>query len=67
MLRDVRDVFFALLVSVAVIVSGVAPLVQAEPRERRLIVLWTLAVCAFAGVVCAAVRLVRSRPGADDR
>src|SRR4029079_14196552 len=55
-LRDVRGVFFALLVSVAVIVAGVSPLVQASPDERRLILVWTLAICATAGVVYAIVR-----------
>ena len=52
-LRDTRGLFFALMVSVAVIVAGVAPLVEAEPDDRRVIVLWTLAVCAAAAaVVC---------------
>ena len=59
--------FFALLVSVAVIVAGVAPLVEAEPHERTLIVLWTLVVCAVAGVVYAVVRAAQSDrdPNAD--
>ncbi len=48
-LHDVRGVFFALLVSVAVIVAGVAPLVQAAPHERALIVLWTLVVVRRRG------------------
>ena len=60
MLRDVRGVFFALLVSVAVIVAGVTPLVQAEPHERWLIVLWTLVVCGLAGVGYAIVRAAQS-------
>ena len=64
-LRDVRGVFFALVVSVAVIVAGVAPLVQADPDERGLIVLWTLAVCAAAGIVYAIVRAVQSRRETD--
>ncbi len=59
-LRDVRGVCFALLVSVAVIVAGVTPLVQAEPHERRLIVLWTLVVCGVAGAVYAVVRAAQS-------
>ncbi len=59
-LRDVRGVFFALVVSVAVIVSGVAPLVEATPHRRGLILLWTLAVCAVAGVAYAAVRLTQA-------
>ena len=50
-LHDVRGVFFALVVSVAVVVAGVAPLVQADADERRLIVFWTLAVCGAAGIV----------------
>ena len=62
-LRDVRGVFFALLVSIAVIMAGVAPVVQAAPHERRLIVVWTLVVCAAAGVVYAIIRLTQSRRG----
>jgi hypothetical protein len=65
LLRDTRGVFFALVVSVAVIVAGVAPLVQAAPRERGLIVLWTLAVCVAAGVVFAVVRAVQTRRSTD--
>ncbi len=66
-LRDVRGLFFALLVSVAVIVAGVAPLVQAEPHQRTLIALWTLVACAVAGVVYAVVRATQSDrdPNAD--
>ena len=66
-LRDVRGVFFAMLVSLAVIVAGVAPLVQADPHERRLIVLWTLIVCGVAGVGYALVRAAESKrsPKAD--
>ncbi len=64
-LRDVRGVFFALVVSVAVIVAGVAPLVQADPSERGLIVLWTLAVCVAAGIVYAMVRAAQSRRQTD--
>jgi len=56
LLRDVRGLFFALVVSVAVIVAGVAPLVEANADDRRLIVVWTLAVCGVAGVVYAIVR-----------
>ena len=59
-LRDVRGVCFALLVSVAVIVGGVAPLIQAESHERRLIVLWTVIVCGVAGVGYAIVRATQS-------
>jgi hypothetical protein len=65
-LRDVRGVFFALLVSVAVIVAGVSPLVQAQPHERWLIVLWTLVVCGVAGVGYAFVRAAQSRTGEQD-
>lgn len=60
-LRDVRGVFFALVVSVAVIVAGVAPLVQADSHERRLVGLWTLAICVAAGVVYAVVRAVQTK------
>lgn len=60
-LRDVRGVFFALLVSVAVIVAGVTPLVEAEPHERWLIVLWTLVVCGVAAVGYAIVRARETR------
>lgn len=62
-LRDTRGVFFALLVSVAVIVGGVAPLVQAESHQRALIALWTLAVCVVAGIVYAIVRTTQSGRG----
>ena len=62
-LRDVRGLFFALIVSVAVVVAGVAPLVQAEPHERTLILLWTLAACAVAGAVYAIVSARQSRDG----
>lgn len=55
-LRDVRGVFFALVVSVAVIVAGVAPLVEADGHDRRLILLWTLVVCVAAGIVYAIIR-----------
>ena len=66
-LRDVRGVFFALLVSVAVIVAGVTPLVEASPDDRRLILVWTLVICAAAGVVYAIVRARQSKgdPPAD--
>ena len=60
-LRDVRGVFFALLVSVAVIVAGVTPLVQAEPHERWLIAVWTLVVCAVAGVGYVVVSAAQSK------
>lgn len=60
-LRDVRGVFFGGLVSVAVIVAGVAPLVEAEPDQRRLILAWTVAICTAAGVVYAGIRATQSR------
>ncbi len=44
-----RGLFFALAVSVAVIVAGAAPLVEATPHERRSILLWTAVVRAVAG------------------
>jgi len=65
-LRDVRGVFFALIVSVAVVVAGVAPLVQAEPHERTLILLWTLAACGVAGAVYALVSARQSRDGTNE-
>ncbi len=61
LLRDVRGIFFALLVSVAVIVAGVAPLVQAKPHERNLIFVWTVLVCVASGVGYAVVRAVQSK------
>lgn len=61
LLSETRGVFFALAVSVAVIVSGVAPLVEASPHDRWLILLWTAAVCVLAGVAYAIVRSVQSR------
>ncbi len=61
LLSETRGVFFALAVSVAVIVAGIAPLVQASPHDRRLILMWTAIVCALAGLVYAAVRAVQSR------
>lgn len=61
-LTDTRGFFFAFLVSIAVIVAGIAPLVEAEPHERLLIVVWTIAVTAVAGLVYALIRWVqRSR------
>lgn len=64
-LHDVRGVFFALLVSVAVIVAGVAPLVEAEPHDRRLIVLWTVAICGTAALGYAVVRAIQARADRD--
>ena len=56
LLTETRGVFFAFLVSLAVIVAGIAPLVEAEPHERVLIVVWTVVVTVAAGVVYALVR-----------
>lgn len=55
-LTETRSLFFAFLVSVAVIVAGVAPLVEAEPHERLQILLWTLVAVALAGLVYVVVR-----------
>lgn len=63
LLSETRGLFFAGAVSVAVIVAGVAPLVEASPHERRLILVWTAVVCVLAGLVYAAVRAVQARPG----
>ena len=60
LLSETRGLFFAFLVSVAVIVAGVAPLVEAEPHDRLLIVLWTLAAsprpawCTSSSEACRA-------------
>ena len=56
LLSETRGFFFAFLVSVAVIIAGVAPLVEAEPHERLLIALWTVAAIAAAGLAYALVR-----------
>lgn len=61
LLSETRGLFFALAVSVAVIVAGVAPLVEASPHDRRLILLWTAAICAVGGLGYAAVRTLQSR------
>ncbi len=61
LLSETRGVFFALAVSIAVIVAGVAPLVEASPDERRLILLWTAGVCVIAGLGYATVRALQSR------
>ena len=46
---------------VAVIIAGVAPLVEAEPHDRLLVVLWTVAAIAVAGLVYYVVRRVQGR------
>ncbi len=56
LLSETRGIFFAFLVSVAVIVAGVAPLVEADPHDRLLILLWTLAAIIVAGLVYLLVR-----------
>ena len=61
LLSETRGFFFAFLVSAAVIIAGVAPLVEAEPHDRLLIVLWTLAGIAAAGLVYALVRGVQGK------
>lgn len=58
--RDTRGLFFGTLVSIAVIVAGITPLVEATPHQRTAILLWTLATCVAAGIVYAAVRAVQS-------
>jgi hypothetical protein len=65
-LRDVRGIFFALIVSVAVIIAGVAPLVEADAHDRRLIALWTLVVCVVTGVGYATVRSTQSDRGSSN-
>lgn len=62
-----RSAFFGVLVSVAVIAAGWAPLVMATPAQRRAIGWLTLATCAVAGAVYAAVRAWQtSREAARD-
>ncbi len=61
LLLDTRGFFFAFLVSVSVIVAGVAPLVEAEPHDRFLIVVWTVLAIALAGLVYAGVRAAQRK------
>jgi hypothetical protein len=61
LLSETRGFFFAFLVSVAVIIAGVAPLVEADPHNRLVIVLWTIATIAVAGVGYVLVRMVQGR------
>jgi hypothetical protein len=61
LLSETRGFFFAFLVSVAVIIAGVAPLIEAEPHDRLLIVLWTVAAVAVAGAAYALVRSVQGK------
>lgn len=57
-LRRTRELFFATVVSIAVVVAGVAPLVDASSEARWWIAGWTAAIC-IASVV--AYWLVRQR------
>ncbi|WP_426562756.1 hypothetical protein ACPPVT_18275 [Angustibacter sp. McL0619] len=61
LLSETRGLFFAFLVSVAVLVAGVAPLVEADPHDRLLIALWTVAAIAAAGLVYTLVRGVQGK------
>jgi hypothetical protein len=61
LLSETRGLFFAFLVSIAVIIAGVAPLVEAEPHDRVLILVWTLAAVVAAGLVYVVVRAVQSK------
>jgi hypothetical protein len=61
LLSETRGFFFAFLVSVAVIIAGVAPLVEAEPHERLLIALWTVAAVVVAGLGYGLVRGVQGK------
>jgi hypothetical protein len=61
LLSETRGIFFALAVSVAVIVAGIAPLVEASGHDRALILGWTAVVCVVAGLGYAAVRAFQSR------
>lgn len=63
LLAETRSFFFAFLVSVAVIIAGVAPLVEAEPHTRLLIVIWTVVATGLAGLVYALVRRVQAGRG----
>ncbi|HWJ98351.1 MAG TPA: hypothetical protein VNQ33_09335 [Acidimicrobiales bacterium] len=66
LLSETRGLFFALAVSVAVIIAGVAPLVSASPHDRRSILAWTAIVCAVGGVAYAIVRSVQAKAGRPD-
>ena len=61
LLLDTRGFFFAFLVSVSVIIAGVAPLVEAEPHDRLLILLWTGLAIVLAALVYAAVRTTQRK------
>jgi hypothetical protein len=61
LLLDTRGFFFAFLVSVSVIIAGVAPLVEAEPHARLLILMWTGLAIVLAGLVYAGVRATQRR------
>jgi hypothetical protein len=61
LLLDTRGFFFAFLVSVSVIIAGVAPLVEAEPHDRLLILMWTGLAIVLAALVYAGVRAAQRR------
>jgi hypothetical protein len=61
LLGETRGLFFAFVVSVSVIIAGVAPLVEAEPHERWLIAIWTVAVVALGGIAYAVVRALQDK------
>ena len=65
LLLDTRGFFFAFLVSVSVIVAGVAPLVEAEPHERLLIVAGRSWPSSLAGLVYAGVRAAQRRSDSE--
>jgi len=48
------------------VVAGSLTKIQAEPHERTLILLWTLAACGVAGAVYAIVSARQSRDGTND-
>lgn len=66
LLRDTRGVFFALVVSLAVIIAGVAPLVSASPHDRRLIIAWTVGISVVAGISYAVIRALQPKGGSPD-
>jgi len=61
LLSETRGLFFAFLVAGAGIIAGVAPLGEAEPHDRFLILVWTLAAVVAAGLVYVVVRAVQSK------
>ena len=68
-LQSTRSVFFAFVVSVAVLVAGWAPIVAAHDWAERIWILGlTLGTCAVAGVVYGLIRRRQNgrEPAADD-